>query len=295
MNTTPRMRIGEVHTLLRQEFPTIELSKIRYYEDKGLVCPSRSRKGYRLYSDRDIECLREAFRLAQQEFVPLRVIRQRLIEQGLLPDRPVEPTTKRAAKEVAASAVISLAVPPNADATNVAERRVPTMRLVRDDEPTSTLPGTDSTDDADARLGVVGAALVRDGVTASEVGLVSRRDFLDQSGLSEADMADLIGYGFVQPFLEGGVEHFSREDVAVARDFGTLTALGVEARHLQIIRRTVEREVELLAQLTQPIVQTRRGHDKASVERDVEGVSESLQAFRRILYNASLREHLRTI
>ncbi len=62
----------------------MELSKIRYYEDKGLVQPSRSRKGYRLYSERDVACLREAIRLAQEEFVPLRVVRLRLIEQGLL-------------------------------------------------------------------------------------------------------------------------------------------------------------------------------------------------------------------
>jgi len=51
----PKMRIGEVHTLLREEFPNIELSKIRYYEDKGLVRPSRSRKGYRLYSANDVD------------------------------------------------------------------------------------------------------------------------------------------------------------------------------------------------------------------------------------------------
>jgi len=55
------MRIGEVHAQLRKYFPDIELSKIRYYEDKGLVQPSRSRKGYRLYSERDVECLREHY------------------------------------------------------------------------------------------------------------------------------------------------------------------------------------------------------------------------------------------
>ena len=92
------MRIGEVHAQLRKYFPDIELSKIRYYEDKGLVQPSRSRKGYRLYSERDIECLREAIRLAQEEFVPLRVVRLRLIEQGLLRDVPgaVESASRRA-------------------------------------------------------------------------------------------------------------------------------------------------------------------------------------------------------
>ena len=85
-----KMRIGEVHTLLRNDYPDIELSKIRYYEDKGRVQPSRSRKGYRLYSERDVECLREAIRLAQEEFVPLRVVRLRLIEQGLLVEDPTK-------------------------------------------------------------------------------------------------------------------------------------------------------------------------------------------------------------
>src|SRR5450759_3812092 len=94
-----KMRIGEVHTLLRKDFPEIELSKIRYYEDKGLVQPSRSRKGYRLYSERDLACLREAIRLANEEFVPLRVVRLRLIEQGLLNDTPVTPSTRQAARE----------------------------------------------------------------------------------------------------------------------------------------------------------------------------------------------------
>jgi len=62
MKATPGvMRIGEVHAELRKVFPTVELSKIRYYEDKGLVQPSRSRKGYRLYSERDVECFAKRF------------------------------------------------------------------------------------------------------------------------------------------------------------------------------------------------------------------------------------------
>src|SRR6202161_2214699 len=97
------MRIGEVHAELRKYFPDIELSKIRYYEDKGLVQPSRSRKGYRLYSERDIECLREAIRLAQEEFVPLRVVRLRLIEQGLLVPPNATTTTRQVAREAAPS------------------------------------------------------------------------------------------------------------------------------------------------------------------------------------------------
>src|SRR5580658_1091381 len=111
MKATPGvMRIGEVHAELRKVFPNVELSKIRYYEDKGLVQPSRSRKGYRLYSERDVECLREAIRLAQEEFVPLRVVRLRLIEQGLLSAPHVTPSTRQVARDAAAT-VISAPAP----------------------------------------------------------------------------------------------------------------------------------------------------------------------------------------
>ena len=88
----------------------LELSKIRYYEDKGLVQPSRSRKGYRLYSERDVECLREAIRLAQEEFVPLRVVRLRLIEQGLL-DPPNTSSNGRHVAREASVGVISVPAP----------------------------------------------------------------------------------------------------------------------------------------------------------------------------------------
>jgi DNA-binding transcriptional MerR regulator len=109
MSTLGTMRIGEVHAILRRDVPDIELSKIRYYEDKGLVQPTRSRKGYRLYSQRDVECLREAIRLAHEEFVPLRVVRLRLIEQGLLDDTPLAAGSRQVAR--ATSNVISVAVP----------------------------------------------------------------------------------------------------------------------------------------------------------------------------------------
>jgi DNA-binding transcriptional MerR regulator len=113
VNTAGKLRIGEVHALLRKDYPDIELSKIRYYEDKGLVLPSRSSKGYRLYSERDVACLREAIRLAQEEFVPLRVVRVRLIEQGLLDDDGTSSSARQAARETMAN-VVSIPAPTNA-------------------------------------------------------------------------------------------------------------------------------------------------------------------------------------
>jgi DNA-binding transcriptional MerR regulator len=70
--------IGAVCKALRQEFPDISISKIRYLEDQKLLSPRRTQGGYRLYTQGDIQRLRTILRLQRDEFLPLRVIRQEL-------------------------------------------------------------------------------------------------------------------------------------------------------------------------------------------------------------------------
>ena len=70
--------IGAVCTRLQPEFPDISISKIRYLEDQGLLTPKRTRGGYRLFSEDDVERLETILRLQRDEFLPLRVIRQEL-------------------------------------------------------------------------------------------------------------------------------------------------------------------------------------------------------------------------
>ena len=70
--------IGAVCERLRSEFSDITISKIRYLEDQGLLQPRRTRGGYRLFSEEDIERLQTILRLQRDEFLPLRVIRTEL-------------------------------------------------------------------------------------------------------------------------------------------------------------------------------------------------------------------------
>jgi DNA-binding transcriptional MerR regulator len=70
--------IGAICDELREEFPDISVSKIRYLEDQGLIAPRRTRGGYRLFSPDDVERLVKILRLQRDEFLPLRVIRQEL-------------------------------------------------------------------------------------------------------------------------------------------------------------------------------------------------------------------------
>ncbi|MBX6764800.1 MAG: MerR family transcriptional regulator [Rubrobacteraceae bacterium] len=76
--TRDRYTIGEVVEKLRPEFPTLSVSKIRYLERRRLLSLSRTRGGYRLFSPRDVELLRYILKLQDEEYLPLKVIKERI-------------------------------------------------------------------------------------------------------------------------------------------------------------------------------------------------------------------------
>src|SRR6266481_10186946 len=55
---------------LKPEFPDISISKIRYLEGEGLVTPQRTRGGYRLFGEDELERLETILRLQRDEFLP---------------------------------------------------------------------------------------------------------------------------------------------------------------------------------------------------------------------------------
>ncbi|QEC49102.1 MerR family transcriptional regulator [Baekduia soli] len=85
------MTIGAVCKALRQEFPDISISKIRYLEDQKLLEPRRTPGGYRLYAAVDVARLRTILRMQRDEFLPLRVIRQELAAGRVDADEPPIP------------------------------------------------------------------------------------------------------------------------------------------------------------------------------------------------------------
>ena len=78
MPDTKALSIGEVINLLREDFPDVSVSKIRFLESQGLIDPGRSSSRYRQFDPDDIARLR--FILAQQRdhFLPLKVIKSKL-------------------------------------------------------------------------------------------------------------------------------------------------------------------------------------------------------------------------
>src|SRR5690348_3607984 len=84
--------IGEVLVELRSEFPDISVSKIRFLEAEGLISPARSPSGYRRFAPADIDQLRFILTAQRDQYLPLRVIKERLDDRasaaGAEEDRP---------------------------------------------------------------------------------------------------------------------------------------------------------------------------------------------------------------
>lgn len=72
------LSIGEVLGLLQDEFPDVTISKIRFLESQGLLDPERTPSGYRKFYDEDIERLRWILRQQKENFLPLKVIKDKL-------------------------------------------------------------------------------------------------------------------------------------------------------------------------------------------------------------------------
>ncbi len=255
--TSGVMRIGEVHAQLRKIFPDVELSKIRYYEDKGLVQPSRSRKGYRLYSERDVECLTEAIRLAHEEFVPLRVVRLRLIEQGLLAAPNVTSTPRHAARD-AATSVVSAPAP------------APVVR------PVMTVVESSS-----------------DEVSAPVKEYFTTNDLLATTGLEPEEFNQIQALGLISPVVIDGETMYGALDVRVAAHSRALLARGVDARLLGSLRRIAEREIGVIDDLTAPLRQAGAGYSGEQVRTITADVAREVGSLRSVLMERELHDYLR--
>jgi DNA-binding transcriptional MerR regulator len=105
---TARMGIGEVLRRLRDEFPDVSISKIRFLESAGLIDPERTPSGYRKFSVADLDRLRYVLAAQRDHYLPLKVIREHLdaLSRGLEP-----PASAREAPQAPAAATSDAPLP----------------------------------------------------------------------------------------------------------------------------------------------------------------------------------------
>ncbi len=83
------LSIGEVLNILREEFPDVTISKIRFLESQGLIDPERTPSGYRKFYESDVSRLRWILHQQKENFLPLKVIKERLDRLGEEQPAPV--------------------------------------------------------------------------------------------------------------------------------------------------------------------------------------------------------------
>jgi len=102
--------IGEVINNLRPDFPDITVSKVRFLEAQGLISPTRSPSGYRMFADDDVERLRYVLSEQRDHFLPLKVIKSKLTSWDRGEDTATPRDSGPAPEAYFGSAGISMAV-----------------------------------------------------------------------------------------------------------------------------------------------------------------------------------------
>jgi DNA-binding transcriptional MerR regulator len=252
--------IGDVLNQLRDEFPEITISKIRFLESQGLVDPERTPSGYRKFYANDVERLRWILREQREHFLPLKVIKERLEEIDHDGGFDETPESKAEASEAVAALFASAHdVPANREADRVADSLA--------DESDETL------------LAEPGDAIL------------TRSELADLAGLDDAGLAELESYGFLKPAITTSDRALFGEDaLAIARVAQQFQKFGIEPRHLRMYYAFVEREANLFEQV---LLQYRRQRNPEARTREIEAMGE-LAGLGRQLRAALLQQHVRS-
>jgi DNA-binding transcriptional MerR regulator len=250
----PYLSIGEVLGLLLEEFPDITISKIRYLESQGLIVPERTASGYRKFYDEDVERLRYVLTEQKDNFLPLRVIKNRLdtppagIERPE-PQRPEPRGIKNvlSAHETAAQETVELdsdedtTVIPDTK-THPASRAPKAFPIVTDRQSQNAARRPALPDPSDA---------------VGRPATYSRAELLELSGLDEAILKDLESFHLVTARQVGNQGLFDEHDLAVAEVARGFAEAGFDVRHLKAWKISAEREAGLFEQRVLPVLRRR--------------------------------------
>lgn len=302
--------------MLLEEFPDVSISKIRFLESQGLIDPERTPSGYRKFYDPDVDRLRVILREQRQNFLPLRVIRDRL-ESGQIDDSgPMTPP--RGLRNVTvlepANGGAAPAQPSNYDTSYdetgdlviAAGTVVPTahhpaaqtqMRVAPQPAAVMTKPAparmpTPPARTAPAPNGRAGSPTVEPSDTRHDALLGS--ELCARAGITAAQLADLVSYGIVVSTGTGNNALYSASDVAIATAAAGFLARGVDARHLRQWRRSAEREAALFEQLILPLIRQRNPQSRQLAANSIRDLSALGGDLRAAILAAALQQHLET-
>ncbi len=69
------MNIGDTVKLIKKDYPSVSISRIRFLEKEGLIKPNRSKGGTRYFSDKDVSRIKKILDLQENQFYSLKAIK----------------------------------------------------------------------------------------------------------------------------------------------------------------------------------------------------------------------------
>ena len=248
------LSIGEVLSLLQDDFPDVTISKIRFLESQGLLDPERTPSGYRKFYEPDIERLRWILRHQRDHFLPLKVMKDRLEEAtkqglGVPPDEPpaAPPATAPSLFEDGPALPDALVEPPT-------EPLAPA--------PVETPPAVAPSSSRGARPAPTMPALpVRPSLNPLDAGPTgvsfTLEELSEASGLTQRQLGELPRYGRLAGHTVAGDTVFDGDALIVARTAAGFVRFGIEARHLRMYKVAAEREAGFMEQVVMPLLKQR--------------------------------------
>lgn len=268
--------IGTVLRLLRQEFPELTVSKIRFLETEGLVLPQRRESGQRAFTDEDIDRLRFVLRAQRDRFWPLKVIKAALdrMDLGLDPDGSASgPEHTRYAE---GSPTVSGAPAPSAGSGE----GDPAQVAARGDATGGEDRGQEQAESVGARLPTAGQLRRRRTIRLTPA------ELREHTGLDVAAYTQLKAFGLIRTDSSG---RHGADDLDVARECTALAAHGLEPRHLRLFRVAADREIGLAQQILEPV---RRRRARGAADADPEQLETEIVARTLALHVALVRAGL---
>jgi DNA-binding transcriptional MerR regulator len=252
--------IGEVLAQLREDFPDVTISKLRFLEAEGLVEPQRTPAGYRKYSGADIQRLRYVLAAQRDRFLPLRVIRDQLaaIDRG-----ETDLSFGDGARPADAPSAGSQAQLPFGPASG------------------GMPPAAAGSVAPDGGTPVVGAPATRT--------RFSRVEVLQRSGLTDDMLAELEATGLLGTRTPGW---YDGDALVVAEVAGAFAIYGLAPRRLRAYRAGADREVGLFAQLLAPLQRSSTPAARARAAEVVQELTMLSQQLHAALVRIGLRDTL---
>lgn len=301
------LSIGEVLSLLQEEFPDVTISKIRFLESQGLIEPERTPSGYRRFHDPDIERLRWVLRQQRDHFLPLKVIKAKL-DEGEPVDQPTlwgmgeEPaqTTALASESAAGRSGAT------ADTTPVSPANAQSPKRSASDpsETAAAGPGASGPPDPGAWLAALQAPpepataphpepgpLSPRAIAVTSTERISREELVVRSGVDDDHVKALIDFGLLRPTVVAGEELFGADAVEIAALTSQFVELGVGVRNLRSYRLAADREIGVIEALLLPLLKQRNPDARLRAIETADRLAELGGALRSALVRQALAPH----